>query len=45
MDEKQPFYDPPVAEVIKVNAEACILQDSVRATRQSYGTALTDEWD
>lgn len=45
MNEKKQYYKAPVTQVIVVNTDAGILQNSIKASRSSYGTAQTDEWN
>ena len=45
MNEKQQLYEAPLARAIVVNTESCILQNSIKASRDSYGAAQTDTWE
>ena len=38
------IYDAPEVETIELNVEGRLLDGSIEATRQSYGTAETDTW-
>ena len=44
MNEHQ-LYETPVTQVLVVNNEEGILQNSINANRSSYGAAQTDTWD
>ena len=45
MNKKQQMYETPVTDITLVNTEEDLLQGSIKASRDSYGTAQTDEWD
>ena len=45
MNDKQQLYESPVTQVIVVNTETGILQNSIKASRDSYGAAQTDTWE
>ena len=45
MNEKKQYYKAPVTQVIVVNTETGILQNSIKASRDSYGAAQTDTWE
>ncbi|MBR5043407.1 MAG: hypothetical protein IKX67_09255 [Bacteroidales bacterium] len=45
MNEKQQMYEAPVTQFIVVKTKGGILQGSIKATRDSYGSAQTDEWN
>lgn len=45
MNDKRTIYEVPAVQIMALNIETRILDASLSAGRNDYGTAITDSWD